>query len=58
MTHSSNPSVSLDLSDQSGFEKKASVPLEGMGAGTYRIEWRGLGADGHAMQGEFMFEVK
>jgi len=29
-----------------------------MGAGTYRIEWRGLGIDGHAMQGEFTFTVE
>jgi methionine-rich copper-binding protein CopC len=28
-----------------------------MGEGIYRIEWRGLGADGHAMQGAFTFTV-
>lgn len=58
MTHLTHPTVSLDLSGQSGFGNDIVIPFEGMGAGSYRIEWRGLGADGHPVQGEFNFEVK
>lgn len=28
------------------------------GPGDYRIEWRGLGEDGHVMTGEFSFSVR
>lgn len=48
----------LDLGEQKAFLKKFSVPLVGMGSGAYKINWRGLGEDGHAMKGEFTFEVK
>lgn len=50
--------VRLDLGGQTDFANDFSLPVEGMGEGQYRIVWRGLGADGHAMQGEFSFEVK
>lgn len=58
MTHQSHPVVELELGEQSGFGHNISVPLESMGTGTYRIEWRGLGEDGHAMRGEFSFTVE
>jgi len=29
-----------------------------MGPGIYEVEWRGLGADGHALNGTFSFTVK
>jgi len=29
-----------------------------MGSGLHLIEWRGLGADGHALKGPFNFSVK
>ncbi|MEM8788764.1 MAG: copper resistance protein CopC [Pseudomonadota bacterium] len=29
-----------------------------MGPGNYSVEWRGLSADGHPVQGGFTFEVK
>ena len=57
LTHLDHPTVALDLSAIKGFAKDFTVPLQGMGDGTYRIEWRGLGTDGHAMKGEFTFEV-
>ncbi len=57
MLHEDHPSVRLDLGEQTSFGREFSLPLEGMGEGTYRIEWRGLGADGHAMQGDFSFTV-
>lgn len=58
MTHADHPSVQLDLGDQKSFDRSFTLPLEGMGVGIYRIEWRGLGIDGHAMQGEFTFTVE
>lgn len=58
MLHQDHPTVRLDLGDQTSFSRVFTLPLEGMGAGIYRIEWRGLGADGHAMQGEFSFTVE
>ncbi|GAA6165486.1 hypothetical protein NBRC116590_31900 [Pelagimonas sp. KU-00592-HH] len=57
MTHQDHPPVRLDLGGQTSFERKFTLPLQGMGNGIYRIEWRGLGEDGHAMQGKFMFTV-
>jgi methionine-rich copper-binding protein CopC len=57
MTFDTAAPVRLDLGDQKSFDRTFTLPLETMGAGTYRIEWRGLGADGHAMQGDFMFMV-
>ncbi len=57
MTHQDHPSVRLDLGDQTRFDRAFTLPLQGMGEGIYRIEWRGLGLDGHAMQGEFTFTV-
>lgn len=57
MTYEDHPAVRLDLGAQTSFERVFTLPLEGMGAGSYRIEWRGLGEDGHAMQGDFMFTV-
>ncbi len=56
--HQDHPSVRLELGDQTSFDRVFTLPLEGMGKGTYRIEWRGLGSDGHAMQGEFSFTVE
>ena len=56
--HEDSPSVRLDLGGQTSFGTTFTLPLEDMGGGTYRIEWRGLGADGHAMRGAFMFTVK
>jgi len=50
-------SIRLDLGDQTSFAKEFTLPMDGMGDGTYRVDWRGLGADGHAMQGEFTFTV-
>jgi len=57
MIHQEAHTVTLDLGDQTSFDRTFALPLQGMGKGTYRIEWRGLGVDGHAMQGEFTFTV-
>ncbi|PIB25112.1 copper resistance protein CopC [Amylibacter kogurei] len=58
MTHADHPSVQLDLGELKSFERAFTLPLEGMGPGIYRIEWRGLGVDGHVMQGDFTFTVE
>lgn len=57
MTHASDPAVTLDLGEQTSFGKEFSVPVEQQGDGVYQIEWRGLGGDGHPMQGMFTFQV-
>ncbi len=57
MTHQDIHSVPLDIGNQTSFDRLFTLPLEDMGTGAYRIEWRGLGVDGHAMQGEFSFTV-
>ena len=58
VTHLDHPTVELDLGDQKSFATEFIVPLIGMGAGSYKIEWHGLGIDGHAMTGKFMFTVE
>ncbi|NSY38964.1 copper resistance CopC family protein [Leisingera sp. ANG59] len=58
MAHQDHGPVPLDLDGPARFDRTFVLPLQGMGAGTYRIEWRGLGADGHAMRGEFSFQVE
>ena len=58
MTHADKHSEDLDLGDQKTFLKKYSVPMNDLGSGVYLIEWRGLGGDGHAMKGNFSFEVE
>lgn len=32
-------------------------PTASMGSGVYQVDWRGLAADGHPMQGSFSFTV-
>ena len=34
------------------------LPMQDMGPGSYVVEWRGLGTDGHALNGTFNFTVK
>ncbi len=58
MAHEEHSAVSLDLGDQARFGQEFTIPLPSNGHGTYVIEWRGLGEDGHAMQGEFSFTVE
>lgn len=58
MTHEERTPVQLDLGEQKSFGRAFQLPMNGMGPGLYRIEWRGLGIDGHAMQGDFTFTVE
>lgn len=50
--------VDLDLSSYKGFQTNFSLPNTSESRGTYTIEWRGIGTDGHIMQGTFMFTVE
>ncbi|AEI96512.1 copper resistance CopC family protein [Roseobacter litoralis] len=58
MIYASSAPKTLEVSSQSGFLKEFSLPLISMGTGIYQIDWRGLGIDGHPMNGTFSFEVK
>ena len=58
VTHTDDKKMKLDLSGHDGFKKLYLVPFEGTGTGNYLIEWRGLGDDGHALNGTFSFTVK
>ncbi len=50
--------VDLDLGGVKGFATSFAIPVRGPGPGSYRVEWRGLAADGHAMRGGFSFRVE
>ncbi|WP_095588175.1 copper resistance CopC family protein [Actibacterium ureilyticum] len=58
LTHADQSAVQLDLGAQKAFGRAFTLPLGVDGPGAYRIEWRGLGQDGHAMQGAFSFTVE
>lgn len=57
MTHADHE-ADLDLEGFDGFLSDYAIPMQDMGAGTYHIEWRGLGSDGHPMTGSFSFTVE
>ena len=58
ITHASTRSMNMDLGKQTAFTQAFTLPMHDMGAGVYVIEWRGLGADGHALNGTFSFTVE
>ncbi|MGB3246522.1 MAG: copper resistance CopC family protein [Sulfitobacter sp.] len=58
MTYAEQSGVDLDLDGHDGFISQYAIPLQSMGNGAYIIEWRGLGADGHALNGSFSFTVE
>ena len=58
ITHTSSGSMDMDLGGQTAFTKEFRLPMQDMGAGVYVIKWRGLGADGHALNGTFSFTVE
>ncbi|WP_299598286.1 copper resistance CopC family protein [uncultured Tateyamaria sp.] len=57
LTHAAHE-ADLDLDGFNGFVSDYTIPMQSMGAGTYQIEWRGLGDDGHTMNGTFSFTVE
>ena len=58
ITHADTHSMEIDLGEQTSFTQAFALPMHDMGAGKYVIEWRGLGADGHALNGSFSFTVE
>ena len=50
--------MDMDLGEQSAFTQEFALPMHDMGAGVYVVEWRGLGDDGHALNGTFSFTVE
>ena len=58
LTHAGESSADLDLGAQTAFGQEFTVPLKNLGSGEYVIEWRGLGADGHVLNGAFSFTVE
>ena len=58
MTHADNDAVKMDIIGYNGFIKDYVIPVQSMGRGIYVINWRGLGADGHALNGKFSFLVE
>lgn len=48
----------LDLSAAGGFATEFTLPCEPAGGGGYKVVWRALARDGHAMTGAFRFDVK
>lgn len=58
LRHGDSAAVDLDLTLHKGFSTRLAIPLPSLGRGIYRIEWRGLAADGHVMRGGFAFRVK
>lgn len=57
LTRDANPATDLDLGNQTSFAIDFVLPLPVSGSGSYTVQWRGLGTDGHAMQGAFTFQV-
>lgn len=58
MTHADTHNMEMDIGDQTAFMQEFAFPLEDMGAGQYVIAWRGLGIDGHALNGTFTFTAE
>ncbi|WP_298260953.1 copper resistance CopC family protein [uncultured Litoreibacter sp.] len=58
ITHAGTHSMDMDLGEQTAFTQEFALPMHDMGVGTYVVEWRGLGVDGHALNGTFSFTVE
>lgn len=54
------PDGELQIKNETGLvpvTEFRAIPPENMPAGVYTVDWRGLSADGHPMQGSFDFTV-
>lgn len=58
ITHDDAHRMDMDLGDQTSFMQEFALPMHDMGVGIYVVEWRGLGTDGHALNGTFSFTVE
>ena len=48
----------LNLDSFESFAASYALPVKDMGSGAYSIKWRGLGADGHILNGSFGFVLE
>lgn len=54
------PGGDVEINRETGLEPVTefrATPSATMGAGVYTVDWRGLAADGHPMQGSFTFTI-
>lgn len=54
------PQGEMEIERQTGMEpvqQFRALPAQDMPVGSYKVDWRGLAADGHPMQGTFGFTV-
>ena len=58
ISYEGDDSIKMDLGNQTNFMQEFSLPIYDMGKGAYLVEWRGLSADGHALNGAFSFTVE
>lgn len=58
LTFEEDEAIELEISGPDGFGAEFSVMPVGLGVGDYQIGWRGLGNDGHPIQGEFSYSVE
>ena len=58
ITHADALSMDMNIGEQTTFMQEFALPMHDMGAGVYFVKWRGLGADGHALNGTFSFTVE
>lgn len=58
LTDQSGNEYALTRSDAMEMVTDFRAQTPSLPAGTYRIDWRGLAEDGHAMQGSFRFELR
>ena len=58
LTNPDQDIIEINLIKYKTFISDYSIPMKNMGKGIYVVKWRGLGSDGHAMNGSFSFLVK
>ena len=58
ISYEGDDSIKMDLGNQTNFMQEFSLPMHDIGNGAYVVEWRGLSADGHALNGAFSFTVE
>ena len=59
VTDSGGKNISLKKATVDAKDRKTLfVPLDPLKAGNYKVQWVGVGHDGHRRSGDFMFSVK
>ncbi|WP_166418166.1 copper resistance CopC family protein [Cochlodiniinecator piscidefendens] len=58
LVYQNDTAIPLDMSGATEFATNFSFPANTLNAGLYVVEWRGLGADGHILDGAFEFTVE